>query len=123
MKDYFTNQEKECVCCGLNKVDDNPDFLDALNHARELYGKPMNAESMTRCEKHNKEIGGAPKSAHLDGRAIDIQCDNMVERAEMLWALYEAGFRRFEIKEHDLHADLKLNAPQIVAIKTNHGIV
>ncbi|MDD5353036.1 MAG: D-Ala-D-Ala carboxypeptidase family metallohydrolase [Candidatus Omnitrophica bacterium] len=124
MIDHFTIEEKTCHCgCGLNKVDENPDFLRALNTARELYGKPMDAESMTRCVKHNKKVGGAPYSAHLDGRAIDIRCADKFERIKMQMALLTAGFRRFEIKPTNLHADMKVGAPDMLAIKTEKGIV
>jgi uncharacterized protein YcbK (DUF882 family) len=124
MIDHFTLEEKTCHCgCGLNLVDQNPDFLAALNTAREIYGKEMNAESMTRCVRHNLEIGGAPHSAHLEGRAVDIRCPNKTERMEMVMALLTAGFRRFELKETDVHADMKRDAIVMLAIKTDKGIV
>jgi len=126
MSDYFTQSEKTCQCgCGLNLVDkaDNMDFLRALNTARELYGKEMNAISMTRCPAHNKEIGGAPLSAHLDGRGADIQCFGTQERLRMVWALAKAGFRRFELKRGNVHCDMKRNAPDMLTFLTDEGMV
>lgn len=123
MKDYFSLKEKSCHCgCGLNLVDQNQDFLLALNTARALYGKPMIAESMTRCVRHNLEVGGTPGSAHQMGRAIDIKCTNPRDRFEMIMALISAGFRRFEIKPTDVHADMKQGAPNVLIIKTEGGL-
>jgi len=120
--DYFTQEEKTCHCgCGLNRVDDNPDFLFKLNRARELYGRPMEAESMTRCPAHNAAVGGTPGSAHEDGRAADIKCIGTRDRARMVKALMDAGFTRIELKERDVHADMKVGAPDMLAIKIKGG--
>lgn len=117
--DHFTEEEKTCNCgCGLNLVDRNPEFLRALNTARDLYGAPMNATSMTRCEKHNREIGGAPHSAHLDGRAADIRCSNNEDRINMVKCLIAAGFRRIELSPVHIHVDMKQGARDMLMLKS-----
>lgn len=124
--DYFTQEEKTCRCgCGLNLVDkvENTDFKLALNSARELYGKPIIATCMTRCEKHNREVGGVDGSAHKDGRAIDIACNDYHEREKLVESLMKAGFRRFELSPVHVHADMKRGASPVILIKTDHGIV
>ena len=122
--DYFDAAEKACKCgCGLNLVDRNNDFLRALNTARDLYGAPMEATSMTRCEPHNTEIGGAPRSAHMDGRAADIRCSNMEDRMNMVKCFIAAGFRRIEISPVHIHVDMKKGARGAFMIKTGMGIV
>ena len=123
--DYFQTYEKECPCCGLNLVDkaENMDFLRALNTGRELFGGPMNAVSMTRCPKHNREVGGAEHSAHPDGRAADIECHGTEEREHMVRALSHAGFRRFELKKNNIHVDMKIGAPDMLTFKTEEGLV
>lgn len=123
MSDHFSLAEKSCPCCGLNLVDENQDFLKALNSARELYGREMNATSMTRCEKHNKEVGGSPKSAHLDGRAADIACISMKDRMDMVRAFIVAGFHRIEISPVHIHVDMKIGARDALMLKTERGIV
>ena len=52
---------------------------EAVEHAqmmqelRDCYGKPLNVSSWYRTKKFNKErASGASNSAHLDGRATDI---------------------------------------------------
>jgi len=122
--DHFRNSEKECKCgCGLNLIERNPDFLRALNSARDLYGSEMNATSMTRCVKHNTEIGGASHSAHLDGRAADIACTSMKDRMNMIRAFIACGFHRIEVSPVHVHVDMKYGATDAFMIRTESGIV
>lgn len=121
--DYFTEKEKQCPCCGLNLVDRNHDFLRALNTSRDLYGRVMEATSMTRCEQHNAEIGGAPRSAHLEGRAVDIRCTDPEDRINMVKCMIAAGFRRIECSGVHVHADMKKGARDVLLIKTERGLV
>jgi hypothetical protein len=124
--DWFSVEEKTCHCgCGLNLVDQNPDFLQALNSAREIYGKPMDANSMTRCARYNKAISTATKSGHLEGRAVDIACRDPRERLPMIMALLAAGFRRIEISAVHVHADMKRSEPnpECLLLKTEKGLV
>jgi hypothetical protein len=126
MADWFTAEEKTCHCgCGSNLVDQNLDFLQALNSAREIYGKPMHATSMTRCARYHRAIGGAPKSGHLEGRAADIACRDPRERLPMVMALLAAGFRRIEISAVHVHADKKRSEPnpECLLLKTERGLV
>lgn len=46
--------------------------LGVLNQAREIYGKPIYITSGYRCPKLNAAVGGAPKSYHLQARAVDV---------------------------------------------------
>ncbi len=124
MIDHFTLEEKTCPCgCELNLVDLNQDFLQKLNSARELYGKPMNATSMTRCPAHNKAVGGQPNSAHLDGRAADISCNNMRVRKDMVFAFIMAGFTRIELSPTHIHVDMKVGANDMLSLKIGGKIV
>ena len=123
MTDHFTLEEKTCPCgCGLNLVDLNRDFLIALNTSRDLYGAAMNATSMTRCPKHNAEIGGQPNSVHLQGRAADISCIDGRERKKMLFAFISAGFKRFELSPVHIHADMGVGNPDVVLLKIGNQI-
>lgn len=45
-----------------------------LENVRSLLGKPMQINSGYRCPDLNKIIGGAAKSAHMDGFAADFIC-------------------------------------------------
>lgn len=69
---YFKRKEFECKCgCGFDTVD----YLLAkiADEVREYFGKPTTITSGCRCEIHNKAIGGAISSAHIKGKAADIQ--------------------------------------------------
>jgi uncharacterized protein YcbK (DUF882 family) len=45
----------------------------AFERIRSLYGKPITVVSAYRTESHNRKIGGARHSQHLQGRALDIK--------------------------------------------------
>lgn len=68
---HFTKAEFACKCgCGFDTVD--PELLEVLEELREAYNVPITINSGCRCEKHNKLVGGEPKSQHLLGTAADI---------------------------------------------------
>lgn len=66
---YFLPSETDCPCCGLQP---QQRLLDLINQIREDYGQPILVSSAMRCAKHNKKIGGAPKSWHVKGLAADL---------------------------------------------------
>lgn len=71
MNDYFDREELECNCgCGQNTVD--WELMEVLLDVRDFFGKPVLITSGNRCKKHNKKIGGSPRSQHLLGKAADI---------------------------------------------------
>lgn len=53
---------------------ENTEFAQMMQELRDWYGKPMNISSGYRTKKFNArpDVGGSPNSAHLDGRAWDI---------------------------------------------------
>lgn len=66
----FKMEEFRCRCCGSTgsqQVVENIRALveNVLDPARERYGKPIKVNSGYRCEKHNREVGGASQSQHL----------------------------------------------------------
>lgn len=48
-----------------------------LDKVRELFGVPMNISSWYRNPKVNAKVGGAKKSAHLTGWAVDFKMQGM----------------------------------------------
>ena len=79
MHRYFKRWEFKCKCddpeCDSDTVD--YELLDVLIKAREKFG-PIQIKSGHRCVKHNatKEVGGAPDSMHLEGKAGDVKARN-----------------------------------------------
>lgn len=50
------------------------EFAQMMQELRDWYGKPLEVSSWYRTKKFNarKDVGGSSNSAHLDGRACDI---------------------------------------------------
>ena len=65
----FKKSEFECKCCRELPADAwmNTDALVAnlLDPVRDRFGKPIKVNSGYRCEKHNRKVGGSPRSQHL----------------------------------------------------------
>ena len=85
---YFNIKEFQCRCgCAMPaEVRQNIEALVAnvLDSLREAYGKPIYVNSGYRCEKHNKAVGGVPKSQHMRGEAADIHCDDNAKLAKLI---------------------------------------
>ena len=66
----FSRAEMSCRCgCGLDYMDEQ--FMKMLQQLGNQLG-PLPVTSGVRCEKHNHESGGYPKSAHLQSKGADI---------------------------------------------------
>lgn len=70
----FTPAELACRGTGRLKVD--ADALDKLQALRDRLGKPLIVTSAYRSPEHNKAVGGASGSQHLQGRAYDVMMTN-----------------------------------------------
>lgn len=70
----FKSTEFDCkgAECGCTKTIIDPALIDILQDVRDHFGAAVNINSGYRCAAHNKKIGGATKSKHVDGRAADI---------------------------------------------------
>lgn len=115
MKSYFTAKEFDSRLEPGSGAKMNPKFLEKLNAARELYGKPMQITSgyrtradYDRLKKQGYEVSMA--SAHFIGRAVDIRpasgvLNTWAEWEAFLNCFWQAGFRRFGIMANTLHVD------------------
>ncbi|GHV34379.1 hypothetical protein FACS1894187_04830 [Synergistales bacterium] len=67
----FSRSEFLCPCCGKGETA----ALLALwcDLLRKSWGDPVIVNSGWRCERHNKEVGGAAGSRHKIGCAADIR--------------------------------------------------
>lgn len=66
----------EIACRGTGSVRIHEDALDKLQALRDRLGKPLIIRSAYRSPAHNRTVGGAPRSKHLDGTAFDIAMAN-----------------------------------------------
>ncbi len=61
---------------GTGKLLINQPALDKLQALRDRLGKPLIVRSAYRSPEHNRAVGGATRSKHMDGAAFDIAMSN-----------------------------------------------
>ncbi len=84
-----------------------PKLVWMLQKARDHAGVPFNITSWHRCVYHNKHIGGAKKSSHLEGWAVDILLTkNKLYNYLILQSLITAGFPRIKVRPDHIHVDI-----------------
>jgi len=66
----------EIACRGTGKLLINEPALDKLQALRDRLGKPLIVRSAYRSPEHNRAVGGATRSKHMDGAAFDIAMSN-----------------------------------------------
>lgn len=83
---------QELACKGTGKLLINEDALDRLQALRSDLGVPFLVTSAYRSPEHNRKVGGAKNSMHMQGIAFDIRMDNL-DPAEFIAAAQRYGFR------------------------------
>ena len=66
----------EIACRGTGKLLVNEPALDRLQALRDRLGKPLIVRSAYRSPEHNRAVGGATRSKHMNGAAFDIAMSN-----------------------------------------------
>lgn len=66
----------EIACRGTGQLKLVPEALDKLQALRDRLGKPLILRSAYRSPEHNRAVGGAPASKHMQGTAFDIAMAN-----------------------------------------------
>jgi len=66
----------EIACRGTGAIKINTDAMDKLQSLRNRLGKPLIVRSAYRSPRHNRAVGGAKASKHMDGIAFDIAMSN-----------------------------------------------
>ncbi len=66
----------EIACRGTARLLVNDAALDKLQALRDRLGKPLILRSAYRSPEHNRAVGGAKRSKHLNGAAFDIAMTN-----------------------------------------------
>lgn len=100
---HFSSSELACRHCGRLPAETVlTHLLGHLEGLRALVGRPLRIVSGYRCPAHNRAVGGARRSRHVVGDAVDIEegyCD--VDQAR------SAGFRGIGTKRGvPTHLDL-----------------
>jgi uncharacterized protein YcbK (DUF882 family) len=104
---YFTENELRCKCgCGELAINDL--FIARMEALREYLGFPFIVNSYFRCEKHNKNIGGAKNSYHLKGQAMDIKAKG-IEALKLIESARDFAFAGIIIYKTFIHLDIREN--------------
>lgn len=79
---HFTFEELTSTSTGIYNIPVTDSHLanlaslwNTLNYVRQELGKPIYINSAYRSPAVNKQVGGAKRSLHMQGRAADIRCD------------------------------------------------
>ena len=100
----FYQDEFACKCgCGLDDI--SKDLVDLLQTARDLYKSPMQVTSGLRCKNWNSQVGGAAHSAHLSGKAVDIEMSSSILRYRMV-RIMQKFFKRIGIAKTFINVDV-----------------
>jgi hypothetical protein len=85
----------------------NEPALDKLQALRDRLGKPLIVRSAYRSPEHNRSVGGATRSKHMDGAAFDIAMTNH-DPAAFETAARAVGFLGFGFYPRSgfMHVDL-----------------
>ena len=64
-----------------------------LEDVRNELGSPIVITSGYRCSELNRQVGGVPRSLHIQGRAVDIKTNvfDMEELSQILQCYYDDG--------------------------------
>ena len=109
---FFKLEEFACPCCGKNNIDMH--LVHMLDHLRVWMAQPLKITSGYRCEKHNREVGGVPNSAHLKGLAVDIHVPDSKFRFFLIHFAIIVGFQRIGVAKNFVHLDIDEEKPQHV---------
>jgi len=101
---HFNLREFQCRCCGQVKVDSR--LVDKLQMFRYVIGRPIIITSGYRCPEHNRAVGGAPKSKHMEGIAADIRVEGMTPK-QVAELADKAGFTGIGIYDNFVHLDIR----------------
>lgn len=97
----------EIACRGDGSIKVNEEALDCLQALRDLTGQPMIVLSGYRSPAHNRRVGGARASKHMEGAAFDISMTNH-DPVAFEAAARKAGFLGFGFYPRSgfMHIDL-----------------
>ena len=82
------------------------ELLEMLDDVRDKFDKPIHINSGYRTPQHNEAVGGTENSSHLKGLAVDIACDNSIDRFDLINCPLDVGFSRIGVAKTFIHADI-----------------
>jgi len=111
---YFTEKEfnNSTPSCSMQDIDQTT--LDMLDKARELAGIPFKINCAYRTRNWDLSKGRSGRSAHTEGKAVDIHCGTSSAKFIIIDALLKVGFNRIGIATTFVHVDNSAILPQNV---------
>jgi len=101
----FLYSEFTCKCgCGFNAI--QIVFVRRLQMIRTLIRRPLTVVSGCRCTKHNRYVGGATKSRHLRGIAVDVKATGLTPK-QIASIARSLGFGGIGIGKTFVHLDFR----------------
>jgi hypothetical protein len=97
---------QEIACKGTGKLVVDTEAMDKLQALRANLGKPLILTSAYRSPEHNRKVGGAKASKHMEGIAFDVRMENHDPQAFEA-AARAVGFTGFGyyVKSGFMHVD------------------
>lgn len=103
----FKLREFECKD-GSHLVKLDSKLLEKLQILRDRLGVPLTINSGYRTPEHNKKVGGAVNSFHMQGKAVDVSKKNIkLTDAQLIKLCEEIGFDAIGIYDTFIHLDMR----------------
>jgi uncharacterized protein YcbK (DUF882 family) len=104
LTEHFDASEFLCPCgkCDGGRMD--PKFIEKLERFRQMFSQPVRILSGFRCTAHNKKIGGAGGSMHVQGRAVDFVVATDADRYQALRIAFSV-FGGVGVNNGSIHVD------------------
>lgn len=103
-KHFIESEFQKCnPACAL--VDMDPDFLQKLDHLREMCGFPFVLTSAYRSSDWDKKKGRSGYGYHTKGRAVDVYCVDSFKRADILVNAPYCGLNGIGVGKTYVHLD------------------
>lgn len=108
--------EFACKCgkCETKPADISQNLIYQLQKLRDGLGLPIKITSGYRCPDHNKAIGGAKRSQHILGKAVDLDVSHLSvgARYRLIQLIFDFGvFKGIGIGDNKLHIDVRSGEP------------
>jgi hypothetical protein len=92
---------------GVDLEHTDPMVLDRFETLQSNFGESLRMISAARSKEHNDAVGGADKSQHLDGTAIDLDVSKLSEerRIQLIQMASSMGFTGIGVYKNSIHLD------------------
>lgn len=110
----FDTSEFACPCCNkIPPIETIQPLASALQAMRDRISRERGADtpiiitSGYRCEKHNQEENGSPKSQHMAGRAADIKIKGFLPQETAWYAKQVKALHGIGTYPKHVHVDVR----------------